>query len=516
MLSIRPFLVIAAMACCWAPLVRAQGKDDAPKKKPKFTVGKDTTYVTGPIGKDGSIDYVAALNDKLREGVTPDNNANVLLWKAFGPHPDGPKLPAGFFGALGMPIPSEKGDYFVSVPSFTADKEAAGKLNDELDAATTRAWTAKDHPGVAQWLKANEKPLATVLEATKRTHYYRPTDGLLIASLYPGVQQCRYVTAALVARAMLHLGEGRGDAAWQDLLACHRLGRLVARGDTLIDALVGVAIDQVAASADLALIERGKLDSKRLQGCLRDLRALPGLPLMADKVDFGERFVFLQIAMFVAFHGVGILEPSADGIGALPRARTEDVDWDPALRNGNHYFTRLSTAMRGRDRALREKQLDEIQTELKTIKAKLVKPEEFRRTLAGAKNPAEAKGKYFGDILITEMIPSVRKPQQAADRSEQTERNLHLAFALAAYKNDEARYPLKLDALAPKYLAAIPNDLFSGKALIYRPAEDGYLLYSVGVNGKDDGGRGPDDPRSDDLVVRMPSRKMGEKKKNPD
>ena len=35
----------------------------------------------------------------------------------------------------------------------------------------------------------------------------------------------------------------------------------------------------------------------------------------------------------------------------------------------------------------------------------------------------------------------------------------------------------------------MPLDFFSGKPLIYRASKKGYLLYSVGVNGKDDGGR---------------------------
>ena len=47
--------------------------------------------------------------------------------------------------------------------------------------------------------------------------------------------------------------------------------------------------------------------------------------------------------------------------------------------------------------------------------------------------------------------------------------------------------------------------LVPGSALVYRPAKDGYFLYSVGVNGVDDGGRGyGDDPPADDLAVRMP------------
>jgi hypothetical protein len=59
--------------------------------------------------------------------------------------------------------------------------------------------------------------------------------------------------------------------------------------------------------------------------------------------------------------------------------------------------------------------------------------------------------------------------------------------------------------LAPKYLAAVPNDLFSGRPLVYRPTGSGYVLYSVGPNGQDDGGRSSDDdPPGDDLTVRMP------------
>jgi hypothetical protein len=74
------------------------------------------------------------------------------------------------------------------------------------------------------------------------------------------------------------------------------------------------------------------------------------------------------------------------------------------------------------------------------------------------------------------------------------------------YKSDEGRYPMKLDALAPKYLPQIPGDLFSGKDLICRLSPAGYLRFSVGLNGRDDGGRSfTDDPPGDDLPVRMPS-----------
>ena len=86
-----------------------------------------------------------------------------------------------------------------------------------------------------------------------------------------------------------------------------------------------------------------------------------------------------------------------------------------------------------------------------------------------------------------------------------------LAFALAAYHADHGSYPAKLSDLMPKYVNALPKDIFTGSDLHYRREGNGYLLYSVGVNGKDDGGKGEEDAKNgeswDDLTVCMPGGK---------
>jgi hypothetical protein len=85
---------------------------------------------------------------------------------------------------------------------------------------------------------------------------------------------------------------------------------------------------------------------------------------------------------------------------------------------------------------------------------------------------------------------------------------IRLAFALAAYRADQGAYPLKLADLVPKYVAKVPQDIFNDSELHYRREGDGYLLYSVGPNGKDDGGKSFDDCKAaegwDDVVVRVP------------
>ncbi len=83
---------------------------------------------------------------------------------------------------------------------------------------------------------------------------------------------------------------------------------------------------------------------------------------------------------------------------------------------------------------------------------------------------------------------------------EQVVTNLsQVVLALAAYRNDHGKYPVKLANLAPRYLGQLPKDLFVGKDFQYVIKVKGYLLYSVGWDRKDNGGR--DDGK--DIVIRI-------------
>jgi hypothetical protein len=68
-------------------------------------------------------------------------------------------------------------------------------------------------------------------------------------------------------------------------------------------------------------------------------------------------------------------------------------------------------------------------------------------------------------------------------------RMLATALALQAYHADHASYPPTLDPLCPGYLPAVGVDPFSGGPLTYRLSGKSYLLYSVGPDTRDDGGK---------------------------
>ncbi len=181
----------------------------------------------------------------------------------------------------------------------------------------------------------------------------------------------------------------------------------------------------------------------------------------------------------------------------------QNVDLDPSLRSTNRWFDRLVEAMREQDAILRRRKLEKVGADLQALRKRPVDTfQEKRNAVPGAK---QEPSQTWGDSLMGLGIYPQIKAQETWDRSQQEDDNLLLAFALAWYQRDKGRYPTTLDELSPKYLPRVPRDIFSGKPLIYRPREDGYLLCSVGANGEDDGGRSFDDkPPGDDLVIRMP------------
>src|SRR5262245_60546138 len=113
---ISPFLLVVL------GLAAQPAAADDKKPVPKFPIGKETTFVTEPLDEDGYVEFEAALNARLGKGITPEKNANVLLWQAMGPRPEGGKgMPAEFFKAMGIDAPPDQGEYLLSLGTYLKD-----------------------------------------------------------------------------------------------------------------------------------------------------------------------------------------------------------------------------------------------------------------------------------------------------------------------------------------------------------------------------------------------------------
>jgi predicted DNA-binding protein len=505
----------------------AEKKPDKPK--PKFTISKETTYITEPLTEDGYPDYAGALNAIYGREVTPENNANVVFWKALGPRTKD-EIPPEFFQLLGLPDPPEEGDDFIEFDTFLAEyhdakphSQRASALYDELRESRVSPWKAGAHPEIAEWLSRNHVPLELVVEGTRRPKYFSPLvvpkkhagAGLTLVKA-PGESLAREFGYALTARAMLRLGEGKSDKVWPDLLACHRLARHLGQGPLVAEYVTAISIEGAAAQADVVYLDRGAPNAEQVKACMRELHALQAFRSVAERLTLAERFSYLDAAVRVsrASNEEAIRSVAGQTPKSLARLLPSPIDWDTTLRMGNELYDRMDAAANESDRERRYEMWAAIETDVNNLPEFKTTTELIGFLTRGVASPRQQAGKLAAYELIKVTMPAPGPLLFIEKRTHQESANLRVAFALAGYRAHHGRYPEQLSELAPRYLKEFPGDIFSGQPLVYRATKEGYLLYSVGPNGKDDEGRAVGDkywldnsPFGDDLRVRIPSGK---------
>jgi hypothetical protein len=93
-------------------------------------------------------------------------------------------------------------------------------------------------------------------------------------------------------------------------------------------------------------------------------------------------------------------------------------------------------------------------------------------------------------FFAAEAIPNFTKAWQTTAYNQTLVNQGQIACALERYHLAHAKYPETLDALAPQFIEIIPHDLIGGQPLHYRREANGqFVLYSVGWNETDDGGK---------------------------
>jgi len=102
-------------------------------------------------------------------------------------------------------------------------------------------------------------------------------------------------------------------------------------------------------------------------------------------------------------------------------------------------------------------------------------------------------GGHFNPVLGAIDWWQSRQAMEDFERRHRTiiarERLLAAELALRCYQAEQGHPPARLDDLLTNYLSRVPQDPFSGRPMIYRPQGTNWLLYSVGPDGVDDGGR---------------------------
>lgn len=468
-----------------------------------FTISKETTYLTEPLCADGTVDYVGALNARYSKGVTKDTNAAVILVTLL---PD----------LLAKEVREEafkRLDIKPAAGQVTLDLASGDKK--EYAPLQATPWKSSDSLDAAKWLKANEKGLNLLIQAAARPRYYvpllsDPRHTLMFELPTPDYSQLRAASRVLLMRANLAIGEGRVADAWKDIRAVYQLAALLEQDTTLVGRLVEVGMGNLANAGALNIAASGKLSAKDAKTMIAELERIP-VATTLDAIEF-ERLEMLDLIVRLATGGgeqknlmesllVMIGEKPGD-MGKFPQAMTDaakGIDWNDILLRANQMHDKLLAAVKAPSVAARTQLAATISQETKQMLARIAagggKP-------PAASAPVKERTQWMGDFIIGLLMPAIEKTQTMAEAGAVQRQMTMISLAAAACRADKGRFPEKLADLSPAYLKQVPKDFFSGKDFVYKPAADGYILYSVGENGKDDGGKGRSE-NGDDLVVRI-------------
>ena len=180
----------------------------------------------------------------------------------------------------------------------------------------------------------------------------------------------------------------------------------------------------------------------------------------------------------------------------------QGADWNVGLRRVNQAFDEIVAIMKNPN-------MKEAMAGAQAFERKVEKGAAGHRIPGAiAARAGETKAAY--SERIAETILALRTGalwQAEAEYRGAVVEGLMARAVLAAgqYRAEQGKWPESLQVLVPRYLEAVPKDPFSreaGAAVVYLVNAEGIRMYSVGLNGEDEGGvnRGKDNG-PDDLAV---------------
>lgn len=371
-------------------------------------------------------------------------------------------------------LAGEENAAYLYLDAINAAVDPPTDLQEALDAALGGAWP-EGEPGerLAAWLEENEGSLELARRAAYLPDYYMPPlimgddDNVpLINVVLPPLAPQRQLARTLAARAVYLRSQGRADEALTELLVAHRMGNQISHGNTLIEGLVGSAIDALAAKGFTQIAESGEARPEALKATLAEMdelsTSLPNWEEMIRREQLsGQSFIDDMIDMpgGLSGFGSGFINPASQG---------DSTGWSMLARRLKRLYLP--------DRVMK-----------KQLRA-------YYDTLASAGRPREdgtivtiEEDKLFAAISpwnlpVRIIAPSLSRANELVRRTEGNFLRAKLAVAAAAYQTEKGTPPPVLSALVPEYIASVPPDPITGADFDYqvvageRPAVKGLEL----------------------------------------
>ena len=421
------------------------------------TIGRDTTWVDGPVLSNGYVDYFAAANQIRARDIGVGENAAIPLLRARGPiNEEDDTLAARWKMLTGESLPDD-------VPRQNVWETVPYPESEELDEAMERSWTAAEFPEVSEWIDAHERSLTLAREAAAKDACWLPVvraEGPRspLDAHWSDAYSFSSFARCLVARAMRHLGEGRVEECQDDLIAVRRIGNLTGQSGSVGEGLVSARILRFPFTAENEMLRQG-LTEAEINRFEQMLNQVPATGSMADSINTFERMVALS-------HAQGIHQSSR-----------EIFDIDRAMQDINEYFDHMNRVLADRDDGTSAVWIGELYDRLQS---------DSQRSQWQIRFGSRMRAMAIATELIDRLAPATNEIRTSHDSSRICTVMLQTGLAIEKYRIHKQRIPFALDELVPEYMPSVPTDaLNAGKPVQYTQTHDGYELRSVGRDAED-------------------------------
>jgi len=353
----------------------------------------------------------------------------------------------------------------VYIDAMNLYKDCSPELRDALAAAAKTLDFGEHAEEARRFLEDNRQVLDLLKQADGMPKYEFPMHKpeRVVGTQMLGLVDFQRFGILLASEAVYDFSTGKSKDALDESFLALRLGKRVSTGHFLITWLVGVAVESVGWKSLDRMTASGKLDEPTLKDIGRRLDESAGLG------DLTRAFRHERIWTMKFLEDMEKLPPEQraetfERMG-VKGVKSEDIQWDVARKNMTEAFDFYDTRAK-------KSVLEALRGE-NSIEA-------FKKTRAKE-----------WDTMTRTFMPGLDKLFVTSGRGQVVFEALRIRVALERFKLAKGAYPRDLAGLVPQYLDKLPTDPFSGRPYGYRLEVDGnFLLWSVGEDLKDDGGKG--------------------------
>ena len=313
---------------------------------------------------------------------------------------------------------------------------------------------------ITEYIADNNETLKLIHTAAKIEHSRYPVDySAGFGALMPHLSEMRKSLFLLNLEAILHAENGQTALSIDSVLSGFGFARSLAKEPSIIFQLVRVACESLTVSSLERLINRIKLTDEqlvRLSRCLSDVECASGL----SHAFIGERCMGLDFFTAAETIGPGTIEGMPpQPILMLCRA-VGLVDMDAVI-----YLDLMNDYLEAHRLPYHERQ----------------------EAVDAVADTLESTSQIH--IFVHSLIPALSRVTTIELRAIAHLQAARAGLAIQRYRRVAGALPDTLSDLVPDYIDAVPIDPFDGNELRYGKREAGFIIYSVGEDLSDDGGK---------------------------